>query len=84
MMFCVEKKAVLCYSRIMKTKGSISHDRGEETPEAKARWFRSLSLVDRMEMLCSFTDLALTVNPQLQENKHAEPLAGRIQVLSRT
>jgi hypothetical protein len=68
----------------MKIHGSISHDRREETPEAKVRWFRSLSLAERMEMLCSFTDLALTANPQLQENKHAEPLTGRIQVLSRT
>ncbi len=51
----------------MKTDGSISHSRLEETPEAKVRWFRSLSMSDRMEMLCSFTDLALSVNPSLQE-----------------
>ena len=68
----------------MKINGSISHDRQEETPEAKVRWFRSLSLYDRMEMLCSFTDLALAANPKLQENKHAKPVAGRIQVLSKT
>jgi hypothetical protein len=66
----------------MKIQGSISHDRREETPEAKARWFRSLSLADRMEMLCSLTDLALTVNPALLERKHAQPVAGRIQVIS--
>jgi hypothetical protein len=34
-----------------------------------------------MEMLCSFTDLALTANPSLQERKHAQPVTGRIQVL---
>ena len=67
----------------MEFKGSISHSREEETPEAKVRWFRSLSMYDRMEMLCSFTDLALTVNPSLQENKIAQPIAGRIQVISR-
>ncbi len=50
--------------------------------EAKARWFQSLSLSDRMEMLCAFTDLALSVNPTLQERKHAQSVAGRIQVLS--
>ena len=67
----------------MNMNGSISHDRSEETSEAKVRWFRSLSLLERMEMLCEFTDLALSVNPQLQEKKHAEPIAGRVQVLSR-
>ena len=60
---------------------AISHDRREESAEAKARWFRSLSLSERMEMLCSFTGLALTADPGLQERKHAQPVAGRIQVL---
>jgi hypothetical protein len=40
-----------------------------------------LPLSERMEMLCSFTDLALTVNPALQERKDAQPVAGRIQGL---
>jgi hypothetical protein len=66
----------------MKTHGSVSHSRSEETPEAKARWFRSLTMSERMEMLCSFTDLALAANPSLLERKHVEPVAGRIQVIS--
>jgi hypothetical protein len=65
-------------------KKAISHDRREESAEAKTRWFRSLALSERMEMLCSFTELALTANPNLQERKHAQPVAGRIQVLSKT
>jgi hypothetical protein len=68
----------------MKLNNGIAHDRREETPEAKARWFRSLPLSERMEMLCSFTDLALTITPTLQERKHVKPIAGRIQILSRT
>jgi len=68
----------------MKISGSISHSRLDETPEAKVRWFRSLSMSERMELLCSFTDLALTANPSLQEQKHAQPIAGRIQVISAT
>jgi len=68
----------------MKTNTSISHDRREETPEAKARWFRSLSIEERMEMLCAFTDPALSVNPALQERSHAQPVAGPIQVVSAT
>jgi hypothetical protein len=65
------------------TNGSVSHDRSEETMEAKARWFQSLSLSERMDMLYAFTDLALSVNRALQERQHAEPVAGRIRVLSR-
>ena len=53
-------------------KPSISYDRSEETPEAKARWFQSLSLEERMDMLCAFTDLILTVNPRIVEAKDAQ------------
>ena len=63
---------------------AILHDRQEESIESKARWFQSLSLSERMELLCWFTDLALTVNPSLQERKNAQPVAGRIQVISKT
>jgi len=66
----------------MRTHGSASHDRLEESPEAKAWWFRSLPMSERMERLCAFTDLALSVNPSLQERKCAQPVAGRIQVIS--
>jgi hypothetical protein len=66
----------------MKNSDLISHDRREEMPEAKVRWFRSLSMSERMEMLCAFTDLALSVTPSLQDRKHAQPIAGRIQVVS--
>jgi hypothetical protein len=66
----------------MQSSRAISHDRADETLEAKALWFRSLPLPERMEMLCAFTDLALTANPSLPERKHAQPVEGRIQVLS--
>ncbi len=62
--------------------GLVSHDRHDETPEAKARWFQSLSLSERMELLCAFTDLVLGVHPDLPDRKDAEPVEGRIQVLS--
>ena len=68
----------------MKVKGSVTHDRAEETPEAKALWFQSLPLAERMDMLCYFTDLALSVNPGLQERKDAQSLTGRIRVLTAT
>ena len=63
---------------------AVSHDRKDESVEAKVRWFRSLAMSERMEMFCSFTDMALTANPGLQEHKYAQPVTGRIQVLSKT
>jgi len=67
----------------MKKEQSVSHDWKEETPEAKTRWFRSLRMADRMQILCDLTDLALSVNPQLPEKNRAKPTPGRIQVISK-
>ena len=61
----------------------VSHDREEETIEAKVRWFRSLPLPERMEILCSFTDLALELNPTLSDQKDAQQTQRSIQILSR-
>jgi hypothetical protein len=61
----------------------VSHDRQQETPEAKALWFQSLSLPERMEYLCCITDLALESVPRSMVLKNAEPVAGRIRVVSR-
>jgi hypothetical protein len=63
---------------------TIGHDRNQESIEAKTRWFRSLSMADRMEVFCSFVDLALSVNPDLKDRTNAQPIAGRVQVLSAT
>ena len=60
----------------------ISHDIKEETIEAKVRWFRSLSLSERMELLCNFTDLALELNPDLAGKRDAQPIKGRVRILS--
>ena len=62
---------------------SISHDRAEENIEAKARWFQNLPLEERMALLCAFTDLALTINPDLPDQKDAPPTDRRIQVISK-
>ena len=61
---------------------TVEHDRQQETIEAKARWFQSLSIAERMDVFCEFTELALSVHPELKEKKHVEPIAGRIQILS--
>ena len=66
----------------MKAEDAVTHDRSEETMEAKARWFASLPLAERMDLLCAFTDLALSINPDLQDRKDAQPITGRVQVIS--
>lgn len=63
-------------------RSTISHDWQDETPEAKARWFQSLSLDERMDMLCWFTDMVLSVNPRIREQNDVEPVAGRVLVLT--
>jgi hypothetical protein len=59
----------------------ISHDFAEESIEAKARWFQSLTMEERMEVLDSWTELVLQNNPRLIGIKDAIPIEGRIRVL---
>jgi hypothetical protein len=73
-----------CYSEAMNKDFTVSHERTEETPEAKTRWFCSLRMSDRMQMLCDLTDLALSINPSLPEKNRAQSTSGRIQVISAT
>ena len=81
-MRALENGRILHYSDSMNSSSAISHDRQDETPEAKARWFQSLEMAERMQLLCELTDIAVSVNPSLMEKKHAEPAPGRIQVVS--
>ena len=62
---------------------AVTHSWTEETSESKARWFQSLSLNERMNMLCWFTDMILSANPGIAEQKDAEPIAGRVLVLTK-
>jgi hypothetical protein len=61
---------------------TVTHDRSEETIEKKTLWFRSLTLAERMDMLCAFTELLLTTNPGIVEQRDAQPIEGRILVLT--
>lgn len=61
---------------------SVSHSRDDESLLEKARWFRGLSLEQRMEVFCEMSELILANQPDLVRNKpHAEPVPGRVQVL---
>ena len=62
---------------------TISHNRTEETPEAKAHWFQSLSLPQRMELLCAYTNLILEFNPHIEESKDARPTSNRILIITK-
>ncbi|MBC8181904.1 hypothetical protein H8E88_12360 [candidate division KSB1 bacterium] len=62
-------------------KKNISHSRDKETIEAKAKWFQSLSLEERMDIFCQFTDLILENNPNIVKKKYAKPTIGRIQIV---
>ena len=64
----------------------VSHDPADESPEAKARWFQSLTLAERMDVLCAVTDLALALRPELAKESvasHVEQAQGRVRVLRR-
>jgi len=63
--------------------GSISHSFADESLEAKARWFRALSLEERMNIFVAFTNLILENNPEIAKKKHARPASDRVRVLSK-
>ena len=64
-------------------KKEVSHSFEDESMEAKARWFRSLSIPERMDMLCFFTDLILENNPDIIEKRDVKSFTGRVQVLEK-
>jgi len=84
MKFIFEPKLDFLYYLGMRKNFGISHDWNDETPEAKARWFASLTMAERMQIFCDITDMALFVNPSLMEKDHVESPTRRIQVISAT
>ena len=60
---------------------SVSHDRRDESIEAKARWFQSLTLEERMDVFVSFTNLILEMNPDIVKQKHVRPASECIRVV---
>ena len=60
---------------------TITHDRSLESLEEKARWFKTLSIEERLDMLSFLTDLALQRNPTLMEAKHDQSTSSRIRII---
>jgi hypothetical protein len=64
-------------------EGSISHDRSEESPEAKARWFQTLTMQQRMTVFNGAYQLSLAMNPEIAKAKDDIPLRKGVQVFER-
>ena len=62
---------------------SISHDIRDESLAAKARWFQSLPLEERMDVFVAFTNLILENNPDVVKKKYVRPASERIRVISK-
>lgn len=62
--------------------GSISHDIRDESLEAKARWFRSLALKERMDVFVAFTNLILENNPDVVKKEPLPRASDRVRIIS--
>jgi hypothetical protein len=56
---------------------SISHNVADESIDAKAKWFRTLSIKERMNTFVTFTNLILENNPEIAKKKHVRPASDR-------
>jgi len=59
----------------------ISHDWQDESIEAKARWFRTLTPEERLEYLVEMSNLILENNPRVADHKYAQPPAEGVRIL---
>ncbi len=53
---------------------SISHNVDSEFLESKSKWFKSLSMEDRMQIFCEYTDMAFALNPNIAEKRDAQSI----------
>ena len=60
---------------------SISHNRADESMRAKAEWFQSLSVEERMDVFVEMMDVVIGLNPSILDSKDAKPIPGRVRVL---
>lgn len=62
---------------------SVSHDRSEDTPEGKARWFQSLTMEQRLAIFMDAFKLTLEINPNIIKANDAGPVRKGVQILVR-
>ena len=77
----MDRQECLSYWSLMKE--SVSHSFADESIDAKARWFKSLTVEERMDVFVSFTNLILENNPEIAKKKHDRPASERVRVLSK-
>jgi len=63
-------------------RSGLSHDREDESLEAKALWFQSLTVEERLELFDEITELALELHPELANGSDAETPSERLRVLT--
>jgi hypothetical protein len=61
---------------------TVSHDRSQESLQAKASWFQSLSLEERMDVFVAFTNLIVENNPDIVSQKPLPPASDRVRIIS--
>lgn len=65
----------------MMTAFGVSHDFSEEDLVAKARWFKGLTVDERLNFFESMMDFVNSVNPKVGRDKHDQPVPGRVRVV---
>ncbi len=78
---CKGRKGVVKYLQELEMQ-NIRHGWSAESMTEKARWFQTLPVPERLDMLAFLTDMALDLNPELKEFKNAESTTGRVLVLT--
>jgi len=62
-------------------EGEVSHLWSEESLEAKARWFASLTVEQRVEVFCEMVDFLVELNPSLLRGHDDFPAGWSVRVL---
>lgn len=62
-------------------RGEVAHGFEHETIEAKAAWFRTLTVQERLAALSAMYELAVALNPKLREGRDAARPQASVRVL---
>jgi hypothetical protein len=65
-------------------KESVSHSFADESIDAKAKWFRTLSIEERMAVFVAFTNLILENNPSIVNRKGVRPALKDVRIFAAT
>jgi hypothetical protein len=60
---------------------AVSHKWSDKSFRAKAEWFQSLSMLERIAVFTEMTDLIIGLNPAILDQRDAKSIPGRVRVL---